>query len=138
MKTSTERILTTHVGSLPRSQEVTDLLFAQDRGEKYEIQNFEAAMRRGVEEVVRLQRDAGIDIVSDGETSKISYATYIRHRLTDLRAIRRGQPRKISMSCPIIVTSWFRKALPPNTCGQCVRVRSKSRTANRCARISRG
>jgi 5-methyltetrahydropteroyltriglutamate--homocysteine methyltransferase len=82
MKTSTERILTTHVGSLPRSQEVADLLFAQDRGEKSELQSFEAAMRHGVEEVIRLQRDAGIDIVSDGETSKISYATYIRHRLT--------------------------------------------------------
>ena len=82
MKTSTERILTTHVGSLPRSKEVADLLFAQDRGEKYEPQAFEAAMQRGVEQVIRLQRDAGIDIVSDGETSKISYATYIRHRLT--------------------------------------------------------
>ncbi len=82
MKTSTERILTTHVGSLPRSKDVADLLFAQDRGEKYEAQTFEAAMRRGVEQVIGLQREAGIDIVSDGETSKISYATYIRHRLT--------------------------------------------------------
>src|SRR6202171_4462425 len=82
MNTSTERILTTHVGSLPRPQEVADLLFAQDRGEAYDRTHFDAVMRRGVSEVIRLQREAGIDIVSDGETSKISYATYIRHRLT--------------------------------------------------------
>src|SRR5689334_12354904 len=82
MKTSTERILTTHVGSLPRSQEVVDFLFAQDRGEPYDQAKFDAAMARGVEEVVRLQQQSGVDIVSDGETSKISYATYIRHRLT--------------------------------------------------------
>jgi 5-methyltetrahydropteroyltriglutamate--homocysteine methyltransferase len=82
MKFSTDRILTTHVGSLPRSQEVVGLLFAQDRGETYDAQKFEGAMLRGVEDVVKRQVDAGVDIVSDGETSKISYATYIRHRLT--------------------------------------------------------
>ena len=82
MKTSTERILTTHVGSLPRPQEVADLLFAQDRGEKYDAAHFDQVMRQGVSEAIRKQREAGVDIVSDGETSKISYATYIRHRLT--------------------------------------------------------
>jgi len=82
MKLSTDRILTTHVGSLPRSQEVVDLLFAQDRGEPYDTQKFEEVMRRGVEDIVKRQAEAGVDVVSDGETSKISYATYIRHRLT--------------------------------------------------------
>jgi 5-methyltetrahydropteroyltriglutamate--homocysteine methyltransferase len=82
MKLSTDRILTTHVGSLPRSQEVVDLLFAQDRGDPYDAMQFADAMRRGVEDVVRRQSEAGIDALSDGETSKISYATYIRHRLT--------------------------------------------------------
>src|SRR5581483_10584143 len=82
MKLSTERILTTHVGSLPRSQEVVDLLFAQDRGEAYDTAKFEEAMRRGVHDIVQRQIEAGIDVISDGETSKISYATYIRHRLT--------------------------------------------------------
>ena len=82
MKLSTDRILTTHVGSLPRSQEVVDLLFAQDRGEPYDAQKFEEAIRRGVEDVVKRQVESRVDIVSDGETSKISYATYIRHRLT--------------------------------------------------------
>ena len=82
MKTSTERILTTHVGSLPRPQDVVDLLFAQDRGEPVDLARFDAVMERGVADAIGKQVESGVDIVSDGETSKISYATYIRHRLT--------------------------------------------------------
>ncbi len=81
MQTSTDRILTTHVGSLPRPQEVVDLLFAQERGDEYDARSFDETMQASVSDVVRRQVDAGIDIVSDGETSKISYATYVRHRL---------------------------------------------------------
>jgi 5-methyltetrahydropteroyltriglutamate--homocysteine methyltransferase len=82
MKTSTDRILTTHVGSLPRPQDVVDLLFAQDRGEPVDQAQFDAVMQRGVADAIAKQVESGVDIVSDGETSKISYATYIRHRLT--------------------------------------------------------
>src|SRR5277367_4085125 len=82
MKLSTDRILTTHVGSLPRPQSVVDFLFAQDRGEAYDPVKFDATIRWGVLEAVQKQLDAGVDIVSDGEMGKISYATYIRHRLT--------------------------------------------------------
>src|SRR6476646_9389514 len=82
MKLSTDRILTTHVGSLPRPQDVVDLIFAQDRGDPVDAAKFESTVQRAVEEVIRLQKEAGIDIPSDGEQSKISYATYIRHRLT--------------------------------------------------------
>jgi 5-methyltetrahydropteroyltriglutamate--homocysteine methyltransferase len=82
MKRSTDRILTTHVGSLPRPQDVVDLLFAQDRGEPVDAAQFEATMKRAVDDAVSKQAEAGLDIVSDGEMSKISYATYIRHRLT--------------------------------------------------------
>jgi 5-methyltetrahydropteroyltriglutamate--homocysteine methyltransferase len=82
VKTSTDRILTTHVGSMPRPQYVVDQLFAQDRGENYDPDAFDAVMTRAVREVVAKQTAAGVDIVSDGEMSKISYATYIRHRLT--------------------------------------------------------
>jgi 5-methyltetrahydropteroyltriglutamate--homocysteine methyltransferase len=82
MKRSTDRILTTHVGSLPRPQEVVDLLFAQDRGEAYDQKVFDETMARQVGEIVKKQAECGIDVVSDGEMSKISYATYIRHRLT--------------------------------------------------------
>ncbi len=80
MKTSTDRILTTHVGSLPRSQEVTDVLFARETGEP--MAKGAAVIAAAVKEVVRKQVEAGIDLVSDGEMSKISYATYIADRLT--------------------------------------------------------
>ena len=66
MKRSTERILTTHVGSLPRPQSVVDVLFAQDRGENYDPKQFDQAVRAGVLEVLHKQVDSGIDIVSDG------------------------------------------------------------------------
>ncbi len=78
---STDRILTTHVGSLPRPQEVVDLLFAQDRGEAVDAAKFDATIRGAVADAVNQQAGAGVDIVSDGEMGKISYATYIRHRL---------------------------------------------------------
>ena len=86
MKRSTDRILTTHVGSLPRPQEVVDLLFAQDRGEPVDEAAFDEVLRGAVAEVVGRQMAAGIDVVSDGEMSKISYATYIRHRLSGFTA----------------------------------------------------
>ena len=82
MKTSTDRILTTHVGSLPRSQTVVDLIFAQEKGEPIDMLAFNATMLAAVDAVVERQVDAGIDIVSDGEMSKISYATYIKDRFT--------------------------------------------------------
>ena len=76
------RIQATHVGSLPRSQAVVDFLFAKERGEAIDASAFDACMADAVSETVRRQVDAGIDIVSDGETSKISYATYVSERYT--------------------------------------------------------
>jgi 5-methyltetrahydropteroyltriglutamate--homocysteine methyltransferase len=78
---SENRILTTHVGSLPRPQEVVDQLFAEDQGTLTDQQTYARVMREAVATVVRKQVDMGVDVVSDGEMSKISYATYIRHRL---------------------------------------------------------
>lgn len=86
-----DRILTTHVGSLPRPQRVIDLLFAHDRAEQRDQHppnadisstDTDAVLQHAVDEAVRLQSETGLDIVSDGEMGKISYATYIRHRLT--------------------------------------------------------
>ena len=75
-------ILTTHVGSLPRTQQVVDFIFARERGEDFDPAAFDACMTRAVSDTVRKQVEAGIDIVSDGETSKISYATYVKDRYT--------------------------------------------------------
>ncbi len=80
MKTSRERILTTHVGSLPRAAAVVECLLRKEKGEALDAAHFERAMRQGVLEIVRRQAEAGIDVVSDGETSKISYSTYIKDR----------------------------------------------------------
>ena len=73
-------IATTHAGSLPRTQEVVDFIFARERGEDYDAAAFDAAMTAAVGETVRKQVEAGVGIVSDGETSKISYATYVKDR----------------------------------------------------------
>jgi 5-methyltetrahydropteroyltriglutamate--homocysteine methyltransferase len=79
---SVDRILTTHVGSLPRSQAVTDVLFAREQGSVTDAATAERTIRDAVADVVRRQVDTGIDVVSDGEMSKISYATYIKDRVT--------------------------------------------------------
>ena len=76
------RILTTHVGSLPRSQRVTELIFAHELGSGFDPVEYETTMADAVRTVVARQVDAGIDLVSDGEQSKISYATYIKDRIT--------------------------------------------------------
>jgi len=75
-------IKTTHAGSLPRTREVVDFIFARERGEPYDVAAFDAAMTRAASNTVAKQKAAGIDIVSDGETSKISYATYVKDRYT--------------------------------------------------------
>ncbi len=80
MLSSTSRILTTHVGSLPRSKAVTDTVFALEQGEA--VDGADVTIRSAVDDVVARQVAAGIDIVSDGEMSKISYATYIKDRIT--------------------------------------------------------
>jgi 5-methyltetrahydropteroyltriglutamate--homocysteine methyltransferase len=94
MKLSTDRILTTHVGSLPRSRDVVDLLMAKERGEPYEAAEFDRTMARAVDEAVARQVAIGIDVVSDGETSKISYATYIKDRLSGFGG---DHPRQIAL-----------------------------------------
>ncbi len=80
MQSSKERILTTHVGSLPRSAAVTDVVFAQEQGKSPD--NAIEIIRDAVDEIVARQVKAGVDIVSDGEMSKISYATYIKDRIS--------------------------------------------------------
>ena len=74
------RILTSHVGSLPRAQEVVDYIFSRENQQQYDESMFNDCMTRNVLETVAKQKHAGVDIVSDGETSKISYATYVKDR----------------------------------------------------------
>src|SRR5262245_35640108 len=82
MKRSTEHILTTHTGSLPRDHDLTAMLEALDAGAVPDPAAFEARVRRAVADVVRQQVELGIDVVNDGEQGKVGYSTYVRHRLT--------------------------------------------------------
>ena len=79
---NTDHVQTTHVGSLPRPPDVTDLLFAREKGQAVADADFTAVIGAAVRDVVARQRSIGIDVPSDGEFSKISYATYIKDRLS--------------------------------------------------------
>ena len=76
------KIKTTHVGSLPRTQDVVDLIFARENKQPFDPSQFDTTMTSACAETVKRQSEAGVDIVSDGETSKISYATYVKDRYT--------------------------------------------------------
>jgi 5-methyltetrahydropteroyltriglutamate--homocysteine methyltransferase len=82
MRRSTERILTTHTGSLPRPADLIRMMYAKEEGVPVDHAALAARVRAAVMEVVKKQADAGIDIVNDGEMSKPSYATYVKDRLT--------------------------------------------------------
>ena len=82
MKRSTERILTTHTGSLPRPDDLIRTMFAKEEGVPVDPGALAARIRQAVAEVVGKQAQAGVDVVSDGELSKPSYATYVKDRLT--------------------------------------------------------
>ena len=95
MKTSKDRILTTHTGSLPRPKPLIDLVMNRERGEMIDAAAFEAETAKAIDDIVAQQLAAGIDVVSDGEMSKPSYTTYIRHRVSgiepDPRAAEKGR-----------------------------------------------
>ncbi|HKR36201.1 MAG TPA: cobalamin-independent methionine synthase II family protein [Steroidobacteraceae bacterium] len=103
MKASSDRILVTHVGSLPRSQAVTDVLFARDRGETAAAAAGSATISEAVREVVRRQVEAGVDVVSDGEMSKITYATYIKDRITGFAGDTPREPGQDLVEFPRIL-----------------------------------
>jgi 5-methyltetrahydropteroyltriglutamate--homocysteine methyltransferase len=82
MKRSSDGILTTHTGSLPRPDDLVDLLYAEENGDDIDTHALEARVRTAVADSVQQQVQAGIDIVNDGEMSKVSYSTYVTTRLT--------------------------------------------------------
>ena len=95
MQISTDRILTTHTGSLPRPKSLIDLVLAREGGQQIDAAAFEAQTAKAVDDIVAQQVAAGVDVVSDGEMSKPSYTQYIRHRVTgiapDPRAAEKGR-----------------------------------------------
>jgi 5-methyltetrahydropteroyltriglutamate--homocysteine methyltransferase len=94
MRLSTDRILTTHVGSMPRPQALAEMLLRKDHGEAYDPAEYDRVIRDAVAAVVKRQVEAGVDIPSDGEASKVSYSTYMMDRLTGFGG---DTPRKVAL-----------------------------------------
>src|SRR6266852_4213499 len=86
MKRSTDAILSTHTGSLPRPDDLVDLLYAEESGDEVDTTALRERVRSAVNESVQQQLEVGIDIVDDGELSKVSYSTYVNARLTGFEA----------------------------------------------------
>jgi 5-methyltetrahydropteroyltriglutamate--homocysteine methyltransferase len=82
MKRSTERILTTHTGSLPRPPDLAEMMFDREEGRPVDEAKLQQRIREAVIEVVKKQAECGVDVVSDGEMSKVGYSTYVKDRLT--------------------------------------------------------
>src|ERR1700716_2386230 len=82
MKRSTDRFLTTHTGSLPRPEDRIRMMYAKEEGVPVDVAALAQRVASAVEEVVRKQSEAGVDVINDGEMSKPSYATYIKDRLS--------------------------------------------------------
>jgi 5-methyltetrahydropteroyltriglutamate--homocysteine methyltransferase len=116
MKTSQDRILTTHVGSLPRSEAVFALLEAREGRKDFDADQFEGTIRQGVLDIVRRQVETGVDVVSDGETSKISYATYVHDRLAGFSD--EGSPGPSKPHLDVAAFPDFRKKMAVFTGGQ--------------------
>ena len=91
MKRSTQRILTTHVGSLPRPPDLLQMIQAKERGELLDAEAYARRVASAVAEVVRKQAESGIDIVADGEMGRFGFIPYVNERLAGLEA--RPNPR---------------------------------------------
>src|SRR5579885_919353 len=108
MKTSQDRILTTHVGSLPRPPELKDLLVRKDQGQPYDPEQLQRLVRQAVADIVRRQRAVGIDIVNDGEMSKPGYSTYVADRLSGFAGHEPAKPRLDTRDHPNFMAAYTR------------------------------
>src|SRR5271165_4802556 len=108
MKTSQDRILTTHVGSLPRPPELKELLVRKDQGEAYDQSELDRLIRQAVVDIVRRQAAGGVDIVNDGEMSKPGYSTYIADRLSGFAGHQPAKPRLDTRDHPNFLAAYDR------------------------------
>jgi len=108
MKTSQDRILTTHVGSLPRPPELKEQLVRKDQGEAYDKAALERLTRQAVVDIVRRQAATGIDIVNDGEMSKPGYSTYVADRLSGFAGHQPAMPRLDTRDHPNFLAAYER------------------------------
>ncbi len=123
MQVSKDRILTTHVGSLPRTQAVVDVVFGREQGKEADRSAGDAVISSAIDDIVARQSDIGIDIVSDGELSKISYSTYIKDRLTGFGGESHREPAQDLLDFPGVLrrrqeSGTRSEASPPRCVGE--------------------
>jgi 5-methyltetrahydropteroyltriglutamate--homocysteine methyltransferase len=109
MLTSRDRILTTHVGSLPRNQKLSDLLIKQEAGEPYDQREFDTEMDKAVRDVVGRQKSAGIDIGNDGEQQRVGFQTYVPQRMTGFAGVSKRRRGKEFEDFPELVALLMRR-----------------------------
>jgi 5-methyltetrahydropteroyltriglutamate--homocysteine methyltransferase len=107
MRRSVERILTTHTGSLPRPEKLVEIMFAKEEGRSVDGRELAKRIRESVREVVEHQQRVGIDIVSDGEMSKPSYATYVTERLTGFGGPSKRPKLSDLLEYPNVASAYF-------------------------------
>jgi 5-methyltetrahydropteroyltriglutamate--homocysteine methyltransferase len=114
---SRDRILTTHVGSLPRNEHLSDLLIKQEAGESFDVRELAAEMDKAVRAVVEKQRDAGIDIGNDGEQQRVGFQTYVPQRMTGFAGVSKRRRGREFEEFPELLAYLMRR-FPQQTKGQ--------------------
>jgi 5-methyltetrahydropteroyltriglutamate--homocysteine methyltransferase len=108
MKTSQDRILTTHTGSLPRPPQLRDILVRKDKGEPYDKAELARLTREAVSAIVRRQAEVGVDVINDGEMSKPGYSTYVADRLSGFAGNEPAKPRLDTRDHPNFMAAYTR------------------------------
>src|SRR6266576_58743 len=139
MKTSRKRILTTHLGSLPRPAELRGVLVAKDKGEPYDKAELERLTREAVFDIVRRQAETGVDIINDGEMSKPGYSTYVADRLSGFAGHEPAKPRLDTRDHPNFMAAYERRTganvARPAVCVGAIAVRDREPLAEDLANL---
>jgi 5-methyltetrahydropteroyltriglutamate--homocysteine methyltransferase len=120
MKRSTERILTTHVGSLARPKDLLEIMDAKLRGKSYDMDAYGRRVRSAVAEVVRKQVECGVDVVTDGEQGKASFNAYVVERLTGFEPVASSQERiaaRMKLNEALAFPEYYEKYFAEHMCG---------------------
>src|SRR5712671_2703547 len=109
MMTSRDRILVTHVGSLPRNDELSDLLIGREEGRATDKDQLAQAMDRSVQQVVEKQAQAGVDIGNDGEQQRVGFQTYIPQRMSGFAGQSKRKVGKDFQEVPELIEQFLRR-----------------------------
>lgn len=111
MQRSNERILTTHVGSLPRERELADLLIADEAGQTVDRERLDKLAAAGVAHCVAMQIDAGVDVINDGEQPRVGFQTYVGQRLEGFDGVSEREPFRDFADHPDFAEIWAKRGM---------------------------